>query len=68
MQLNTPVVPCKFPTKRIKSCGQVLTSAEFIEKMEEIEKAKQEKAKEKEEKKLQQSQRTIKRKESKGML
>ena len=47
---------------------QVLTSAEFIEKVTEIEKAKQEKAREKEEKKLQQSQRAIKRKESMGML
>ena len=62
VQLNTPVAPSKLPTKRVKLCGQVLTSAEFIEKMEEIEKAKQEKAKEKEEKKLQRSQRAKEKK------
>ena len=67
MQLNTPVAPCKLPTRRIKSCGQVLTSAEFIEKMEEIEKAKQEKAKEKEEKRLQKSQKAVRSKENKGI-
>ena len=68
VQLNTPVAPSKLPTKRIKACGQVLTSAEFMEKMEEIEKAKQEKAKEKEEKKLQRSQRAVRNTKKKGML
>ena len=65
VQLNTPVAPSKLPTKRIKSCGQVLTSAEFIEKMQEDEKAKQEKAREKEEKKLQRSQKAKEKEEKK---
>ena len=68
VHLDTPVAPGKLPTKRIKSCGEVLTSAEFLERLEEAEKAKEEKAKQKEEKKLQRSQRAIRKKESKGML
>ena len=58
VELNTPVTP-KLPTKRIKLFGQILTSAEFMEKVEELQKAKQEKAKEKEGKKLQVSQRAV---------
>ena len=62
------MAPSKLPTKRIKACGEALTSAEFMEKMKEIEKAKQDKAKEKEEKKLQHSQRAVKNTKKKGML
>ena len=68
MQLDTPVAPCKLPTRCIKSCGQVLTSAEFIEKMEEIEMTKQQKATEKEEKKLQQSQKPIRNKHKRYVM
>ena len=32
---NTPVSPSKLPTKRLKSYSQVLSSAEFIQKMDE---------------------------------
>lgn len=51
--MTTPVVPSKLPTKRVKSCGQVLTSAEFLQKMEEAEEIERAKAREKEEKRLQ---------------
>ena len=50
--LSTPVPPNKLPTKRLKSCGQVLTAAEFLQKMEEAEESKKVKAREKEERKL----------------
>ena len=50
--LSTPVPPNKLPTKRLKPCGQVLTSAEFLQKMEEAEESKKVKAREKEERKL----------------
>ena len=33
----TPIAPSKLPTKRLKSCGQVLTSADYMQKMEEKE-------------------------------
>ena len=58
--MHTLMVPCK-PIRSIKLCGQVLTSAEYKEKVEEIEKAKQEKEKEKLEKKLQQSKKERKK-------
>ena len=51
--MTTPVVPSKLPAKRVKSCRQVLTSAEFLQKMEEAEEIKRAKAREKEEKRLQ---------------
>ena len=50
--LSTPVPPNKLPNKRLKSCSQVLTSAEFLQKMEEAEESKKVKAREKEERKL----------------
>ena len=33
----TPIAPSKLPTKQLKSCGQVLTSADYMQKMEEKE-------------------------------
>lgn len=50
--MTTPVAPSKLPTKRLKSCGQVLTSAEFIQKLDEAEESKKAKAREKEEKRI----------------
>ena len=50
--LNTPIAPAKLPTKNVKSFGQVLTSTDLMEKMEEAEKLKAEKAKEKKEREI----------------
>ena len=47
--MNTPLAPAKLPTKNVKSCGQVLTSTDLMERMEEAEKLKADKAKEKKE-------------------
>lgn len=43
--LSTPIAPSKLPTKRLKSCGQVLTAADYMERMEEAEKVKKDKEK-----------------------
>ena len=50
--LNTPIAPAKLPTKNVKSCGQVLTSTDLMERMEEAEKLKADKAKEKKEREI----------------
>ena len=50
--LNTPIAPAKLPTKNVKSFGQVLTSTDLMEKMEEAGKLKAEKAKEKKEREI----------------
>ena len=50
--LNTPIAPAKLPTKNVKYFGQVLTSTDLMEKMEEAEKLKAEKAKEKKEREI----------------
>ena len=50
--LNTPIAPAKLPTKKVKSCGQVLTSTDLMERMEEAEKLKADKAKEKKEREM----------------
>ena len=65
--MTTPVAPSKLPTKRVKSCGQVLTSAEFLQKMEEAEEIERAKAREKEEKRLQRMEKA-KRKDAKKSL
>ena len=49
--LDTPLPPSKIPTKRVKSCGKVLTALENMEIMEGKAKAKAQKEKEKEERK-----------------
>ena len=41
--LSTPLAPSKLPTKRLKSCGQVLTSADCMQKMEDAQKDKEKK-------------------------
>ena len=46
------MAPAKLPTKNVKSCRQVLTSTDLMEKMEEAEKLKADKAKEKKEREM----------------
>ena len=57
--LNTPLPPCKIPTKRDKSCGKVLTSLENQEAIQKKADAKAKALREKEE-------RSAKRKAKKG--
>ncbi len=51
--LKLPELPCKIPTKNVKSCGRCLTSVQAIDMMEEKEKTKQAAATLKEERKQQ---------------
>jgi len=43
--LSTPMAPNKLPTKQLKFCGQVLTAADCIERMEEAQRLKKDKEK-----------------------
>ena len=64
--LDTPMPPCKIPTKHVKSCGKVLTSLENLENIKAKEEAKAKALKEKEEKKAQREAKALAKKLSRG--